>query len=293
MSSYSSTRRARRHLARSPERTVPALRDGDVGTLQLLRHARAAGAVARGRRRDCEPRFRLDAGRSAQAVRSLHRLRLLHAADRRLARRQLPRPAQVRDHRRPGDGRGPVHAGGRDSGQPAALLHRPDPARPRQRLLQAEHLDDGRRPVPRRRRASRRRVHDLLHGHQRGRVPGAAHLLDARRRPGQGLGVRLLRRRRRHDPVRHHPAAARAQVPGRDRRRAGRAPGCRARGRREKAADAGRSRSPARDLHAVRVHRAVLGRVRAGRRPHEPVRRGEDRSHDRLRSKCRRAGSSR
>ena len=56
----------------------------------------------------------------------------------------------------------------------------------RQRLLQAEHLDDGRRPVPRRRCTSRRRVHDLLHGHQRGRVPGAADLLDAGRRPGRG-----------------------------------------------------------------------------------------------------------
>ena len=63
-------------------------------------------------------------------------------------------------------------------------------------------------------------------------------LLDARRRPGQGLGVRLLRGRRRHDPVRDHPAAVRAQVPRRDRHRAGRAPGCRARGWREEAAHA-------------------------------------------------------
>ena len=42
-----------------PERPLPAVRHRDVGARQLLRHARAAGAVAGGRRRDREPRLRL------------------------------------------------------------------------------------------------------------------------------------------------------------------------------------------------------------------------------------------
>ena len=140
------------------------------------------------------PGLRLVAGGGAAALRALHGLRLLHAADRRLARRQLPRPAQVGDHRRRADGDRPVHAGFGDSRQPAAVLRRPVHPGAGQRLLQAQHLDDGRRPLRGRRRATRRRVHDLLHGHQRRRVPGAADLLDTGRGSRPTAGAQVISR---------------------------------------------------------------------------------------------------
>ena len=167
------------------------------------------------------PGFGWSQGEALEAVRPVHRLRLLHAADRRLARRQLPGPAQVRDHRRPRDGGRPVHAGFVDPGQPEPVLRRAGAARPRQRLLQAEHLDDGRRPLSRGRRAARRRVHDLLHGHQLRRADRAARLLDARRRPGLWLALRLHGGRRRHAAVGRDPARVVESLPRGHRQGAG------------------------------------------------------------------------
>ncbi len=73
-------------------------------------------------------------------------------------------------------------------------LARPDS---RQRRLQAEHLDPGRRALRAGRPPPRPRLLDLLRRHQSRRVPGAAGLRHARR--GARLALRLRRRRRRHD----------------------------------------------------------------------------------------------
>ena len=145
-------------------------------------------------------------------------------------------------------------------------------ADPRQRLLQAEHLDDGRRPLSAGRCAPRRRIHDLLHGHQRRRLPRAARLLDARRGPGLRLACRLLRGRHRHAALGDHPARLRAALHRRRRARAGGAALAAHGGRHQGAADPDRARPPARHLRDLHVRRDLLGDVRAGRRPHEPVR---------------------
>ena len=70
-------------------------------------------------------------------------------------------------------------------------------AHPRQRRVQAEHLDAGRHALRAGRSAPRPRVLDLLRRHQSRRVPRAAGLRHARRRAR--LALRLRRRRRRHD----------------------------------------------------------------------------------------------
>ena len=83
----------------------------------------------------------------------------------------------------------------------------------RQRRVQAQHLDPGRRALRARRSAPRPRLLDLLRRHQPRRVPGAARLRHARR--GARLALWLRRRRRRHDDracdlsLRHAHAAAR------------------------------------------------------------------------------------
>ena len=86
---------------------------------------------------------------------------------------------------------------------------------PRQRLLQAQHLDAGRRPLPAGRPAARPRVLDLLRRHQHRRVPGAAHLRHAR--PEGRLALRLRRRRRRHgagaDLLPHEPEVPAVEPP--------------------------------------------------------------------------------
>ena len=101
------------------------------------------------------------------------------------------------------------------------FLRRPAPAHSRQRAVQAEHLDDGRRPVSAGRRPARRRVRDLLHGHQHRRLPRAARLLDARRGSHLRLARRLLRGRHRHAAVGDHPARLRAALHRQRRPRAG------------------------------------------------------------------------
>ena len=135
------------------------------------------------------------AARRAAAVvaylRPLHRVRVSHAGDRRADRRPLARPAPHRDRRRRADGDRPFHDGVRDA-VPARAAH----AHPRQRRLQAEHLDPGRRPLRAGRPAPRPRLLDLLCRHQSRRVLLAAGLRHARR--GLRLALRLRRRRHRH-----------------------------------------------------------------------------------------------
>ena len=72
----------------------------------------------------------------------------------------------------------------------------------RQRRLQAEHLDPGRRALRAGRPPPRPRLLDLLCRHQSRRVPGAAGVRHARR--GTRLALRLCRCRRRHDHRAHH-----------------------------------------------------------------------------------------
>ena len=89
-------------------------------------------------------------------------------------------------------------------------------ADPRLRLLQAEHLDPGRRALRAGRPSPRPRLFDLLCRHQCRRISGAAGLRHARR--GSRLAVRLCRRRRRHVHRALHlslRAAASAAVPSR------------------------------------------------------------------------------
>ena len=107
--------------------------------------------------------------------------RLPHADLRRPARRPRARPAPHRDHRRHPDGHRPFHDGVR-APVPARAHH----AYPRQRRLQAQHLDPGRRPLRARRPAARPRLFDLLCRHQCRRFPGAADLRHARRAAAAG-----------------------------------------------------------------------------------------------------------
>ena len=153
-----------------------------MGALQLLRHARhlhavhAEGAAAR-------------QGRSLAHLRQLHRSGLLDAPLGRLHGGPLLGQPQVDHRRRRAHGLGPVlHVRlgqllSRHLGSQAADVRRPGVLDLRQRLLQAEHLDDGGPAVSGLRQAHRQRVHHLLHGHQPRRVHRA-------------VGVRLLWRHR-------------------------------------------------------------------------------------------------
>ena len=113
--------------------------------------------------------------------------------------------------RRGADGGRPFHDGVRAA--VPARAHRPHP---RQRRIQAQHLDPGRRALCARRSAARPRLLDLLCRHQSRRVLLAAGLRHARRNPRLALWLR--RRRRRHDDRAcdlslcvAHAAAGRAQ----------------------------------------------------------------------------------
>ena len=183
----------RRRIRPSSARPQGHLLHGDVGALQLLRHARPARAVP-------GPGARLCAGRRAGAVRHLYRARLSDAAAGRLPRRPLPRhPGERGDRRQRHDAR-PLR-----DGLPLPAAYRARPADRRQRLLQAEHLVDGRHALPRPRPAPRRRLHDFLHGHQPRRLLLAAGRRDAGREVRLALGLRVRRRRHGHRLV--HPAA--------------------------------------------------------------------------------------
>ena len=124
-------------------------------------------------------------------LRPLHGARLSDADFRRPARRPRAGPPPHRRPRRRPHGDRPFHDGGR-----AAVSVRALRAHSRQRRVQAEYLDPGRRPLPARRPPPRPRLFHLLCRHQCRRVPGAARLRHPRR--GGGLALRLCRRRRRH-----------------------------------------------------------------------------------------------
>ena len=246
-----------RPLRPSARPHVP-LHGRDVGALLLLRHACAAGALhgeapvpaARGRRRDrlrhAQGRVRIPVRSARRAaarlarLRPLHRPRLSDAGARRPDRRPLARPAPHRRARRRADGAWPLHDGLR-----AAVPVRAVRPHSRQRRVQAEHLDAGRRALRTGRSAPRPRVLDLLRRHQSRRVPGAAGQRHAGRT--LRLALWLQRRRRRHDPRACHLSC----------RVAGVAPG------RAHDAHRGGRRAPVRPRRVAGDHRA-LRPVRAG-----------------------------
>ena len=172
----------------------------DVGALLLLRHARAAGALhgglpdqerarrngARGRVPAAAARHRGDvrpAEHPADGIadlRHLHGAGVPHAFVRRHARGPRAGAAQDRGHRRRPDGHRPVFPGRRIDVPGGPVF--PDR---RQRLLQAQPGDPGRRPVSAGRPAPRPRVQHLLHGREPGSVLRAAGVRNA------GTKVRL------------------------------------------------------------------------------------------------------
>ena len=149
----------------------------------------------------------------AEALRLVHRPRVLHADLRRLHRGQLLgqrkavmlgglfiRPGMSCSRCRRHSGYLGclffVRARHRIPGDADQLLARPRPHR-RQRLLQAEHLHHGRRPLPAGRPPPRRRLHHLLHGHQPRRFL-APLICATSARTRIRLALRLRRRQHRH-----------------------------------------------------------------------------------------------
>ena len=197
-------RRGRRPSARA----VRAVLRRDVGALQLLRDARAAGAV---------PDQAL-AVRRRQGDAGLWRLRgagLYHPRPRRRARGSLARPAQGGAVRRHPAGGGPRAHGSRRQRRAerphdqrvlgGARLHHRGLGLP-----QGEHLGDRRPALQDVRRAARCGLHDLLHGGERRR--GAGH--DPRRlsRRNDRLGLRLRACRNRHGHRPHHLRVRQARL---------------------------------------------------------------------------------
>ena len=195
-------------------------------------------------------------------LRALHRARLPDPVLRRDARGQGARPAPRGDPGRPSDGHRPLPHGRRVALLPCAPV--PDP---RQRRLQAEHLDPGRQPLPAGRPAPRPRLHDLLHGDQPRRVLLAPRLRHARAEAR--LALRLRRRRRRHGrgPLRL-PARAAHPRP-RPHHEKGRSPA------REAAADTRRAEACLGARAPLRAQHRLLGGLRAAGQHHAALGRPE------------------
>ncbi len=197
-------------LLRPPARPGRPLLHRDVGALRLLRHARPAHPLPHGG----------GSGRGNGLLRRGGRLHLrpvhVHGVPLRAARGLDRRPR----HRAAagGAGRGdpdrrrlPVDGG---AGQ-RRLLRRPRPGGGGHRASQDQHQRDRRPALLAERRAPRRRLLPLLHGHQprrSARAPG----LQLPRREGR-LAPRVRLRRRGHDAgpdhlsrLREHPRRGRA-----------------------------------------------------------------------------------
>ena len=238
--------------------------------------------------------------------------RLRHRDLRRLDRRQLARPAQGRDPRRPRDGGRPVHArrAARHDWAPRVpflcpLLGIAFPATPTSFYLglllmcvgngffkpnistmvgdlypQGDARRDGAFVI-------------FYMGINVGAFLAPLVCSTLGEDPAYGWRVGLLRRGHRHAALRGDPARLRAALHRRRRARAGGAALAGDGRRHQAAADPGRARPPARDLRDLHVRRDLLGDLRAGRRPHEPVRRQVHRTARWDPSWCRPAGSSR
>ena len=178
-------------MVRPSARALDLLLHRDVGAVQLLRSSRAPRALhdgVRGQRWTC---IHLREGLRDRGVVRFRRVRGGHPG--RVDRRSLSGTVSQRVRRRGHNRLGPFQHGDPHRGDvfPWAL-----PDRHRNRTPQAQHQHDGGRVVRQRRRAPRRRILNLLHGHQPRRVHRAVHRRDTR--PESRLACRVRVRRRRH-----------------------------------------------------------------------------------------------
>ena len=187
-------REPRKHLRhfrhrRAPARTPDPLSHGDVGALLLLRAAPSARPLHVGGASEGRLRFRPRRGVGHR--RHLRRERLPRVAAGRMGGRPAARTPTRDTLRRC------LHLGGthldrtlRICREQAALLPRARSDSLRDGAAQAEHLRNRRRPLPGGRRATRRGLLDLLHGHQPRLVPRPARHGLPRRDYRLALGLR-------------------------------------------------------------------------------------------------------
>src|SRR3989442_4388009 len=182
---------------RPSRRALPPLPRRDVGALLVLRDARAARAVpgpvdASPTRphRLRQSRTRLVTRRREPPLWMVHWPRVPAPDRRRVDRRPAAGHAPLDCHPWPPDRARPPPARrvGRwiartDGPRPFRVRLRAGAHRDRHRTLQALRVGDGGAALRAPRCAARRRVHDLLHGHQPGRVPLGLRLRHARRAP--------------------------------------------------------------------------------------------------------------
>ena len=193
-SPYEPEHRARFHARtaalRPSARTGDAVHHRDVGALHLLRHARDPDPV-HDRAPIADGGLGLD-DKTASAIYGLYisatyLLSLLGGwiADRLIGQQRAVFWGGVLIMLGNGCARRRQHA---------AVLHRPDRDRARRRPAQAEHQRHRRAALSGRRLASRRRLLDLLHGHQPRRVPRLDR--SCRSPPRRSAGARASRCRR-------------------------------------------------------------------------------------------------
>src|SRR5262245_13593010 len=190
-----------RHLHESPtapESALLLIHGGVVGALQLLRHARPANPVPDKDRDRGGLRVREDDG--LRDLRGVRGARLPDAARRRVSGRQDSRVPQ--GHRVGGHFNGlrtvcvvpelrPQRR--RVTEQQDPDVRRPGPPRPGKWLLQTEYLVIDRPVLQARRPATRRGVHDLLHGDQHRRLSDAADVWGGGRNRVVGIWVSARR----------------------------------------------------------------------------------------------------
>ncbi len=168
-----------------------------VGALQLLRHARPASSV---HDRHRPPRLRLGHRQVSCGLRPLHLRGLRGGLAGRLDRGPNSGPEEVgalrRHHHRAGSLHPrPPRAHPLDLGE--RFLRRPLSHRDGNRTSEAQRERHRGRALPRRRWTARRRLFDLLHGHQHRRLRRSSDLLVSGRKGRLASG--LFRRRNRHD----------------------------------------------------------------------------------------------
>ena len=133
-------------------------------------------------------RVRLDQDAGDQALVELPDVRLCHPADRRLAGRPVPRLSPLGAHRRGCSSSPATRCSGMGSIATFYIALAPDLRR--QRLLQAEHLDDGRQPLPGRQPAEGLGLQHLLHGDQHRRLLAPVVAEGALAAPRRSRGAR-------------------------------------------------------------------------------------------------------
>ena len=260
--SASPVRRSR--VLRPSARPLHALLHRDVGALQLLRHARAAHPVhdraPRGRRPRASTRRR--PARSTALYTSMVYLMTLPGgwiADR------ADRPAHA-----PCSYGGILIACGHFSmAVPVAddVLPRPRADRHRHRPAQRQHQRHRRPAVRAGRQPARRRLLDLLHGHQPRRVHRAARLRLSRAARQLALGLRRGRRRHGARPRAVRRSGASISATPACTRRSAASPEALARQKRQaRALDRRRRRACSCCSASARLHRRPSGHADADRR---------------------------